>query len=113
MYLTQKKREIEDHRGMSLNIMDVLRLLNEYCNTAEISEVKMSGKSRKEDENKHFKTNKERREEQRVKKVMAQQAVSTNNSPKTTPDSKWKKNNTTFSTFSKRFIVLIIIFWII
>ena len=82
MYLTQKKREIEDHRGISLNVMDVLSLLNEYCNTAEISEVKMSGKSRKEDEHKHFKTNKERREEQKVKKVMAQQAISTNNSPK-------------------------------
>ena len=43
----------------------------------------MSGKSRKEDENKHSKTNKERREEQRVKKVMAQQSIPTNNSPKT------------------------------
>ena len=47
MYLTQKKREIEDNRGISLNIFDVLSLLNEYCNTAEISEVKMTGKSRK------------------------------------------------------------------
>ena len=34
MYLTQKKREIEENRGISLNIMDVISLLNEYCNTA-------------------------------------------------------------------------------
>ena len=65
MYLTQKKREIEDNRGISLNIMDVLSLLNEYCNTAEISEVKMVGKSRKEEEFKHLKN---RREEQKTKK---------------------------------------------
>ena len=79
MYLTQKKREIEENRGISLNIMDVLSLLNEYCNNAEISEVKMSGKSRKEEEYKHFKN---KREEQKVKKVMAQQTTPTNNKPK-------------------------------
>merc|ERR1712015_323869 len=79
MYLSRKKREIEDNRGISLNIMDVLSLLNEYCNTAEISELKMSGKSRKEDEYKHFKN---KREEQKVKKVMPQQTTPTNNIPK-------------------------------